>query len=166
MDLFDDPRLTAMGLLAEVFTGLTSKTSRAFAEAGLSEVDFETLIRLARSPGQRLRMGDLAAQTSLSTSGITRVVDRLEREGLVARHACPTDRRASYAVLTEAGATRLQRVLPQHLKDIETWFTGLLTPDQLDQFLAALRVIRDVVRPCATAGAGDDRGARGQPPAR
>ncbi|MGI5162186.1 MarR family winged helix-turn-helix transcriptional regulator [Microbispora sp. CA-102843] len=153
MDPFDDPRLTAMGLLAEVFTGLVGKTSPTLAAAGLSEVDFETLIRLARSPERRLRMSDLAAQTSLSTSGITRVVDRLERDGLVERHACATDRRASYAVLSEAGAERLRTVLPQHIEDIETWFTGLLTENnQLADFLKALRVIRDVVRPCATAG--------------
>jgi hypothetical protein len=44
-------------------------------------------------------------------------------------------------------------VLPQHIEDIETWFTSLLTPEQLVDFLAALRKIRDVVRPCATAGA-------------
>ncbi len=152
MDPFDDPRLTAMGLFAEVFTGLSSKTSPTLAAAGLSEVDFETLIRLARSPERRLRMSDLAAQTSLSTSGITRVVDRLERDGLVERHACASDRRASYAVLSEAGAERLRAVLPQHIGDIETWFTGLLTENQLADFLQALRVIRDVVRPCATAG--------------
>ncbi|GIH62208.1 MULTISPECIES: MarR family winged helix-turn-helix transcriptional regulator [Microbispora] len=152
MDPFDDPRLTAMGLFAEVFTGLSSKTSPTLAAAGLSEVDFETLIRLARSPARRLRMSDLAAQTSLSTSGITRVVDRLERDGLVERHACASDRRASYAVLSEAGAERLRAVLPQHIEDIETWFTGLLTENQLADFLKALRVIRDVVRPCATAG--------------
>ncbi|MEN3538680.1 MarR family transcriptional regulator [Microbispora sp. ZYX-F-249] len=152
MDPFDDPRLTAMGLFAEVFTGLSSKTSPTLAAAGLSEVDFETLIRLARSPQRRLRMSDLAAQTSLSTSGITRVVDRLERDGLVERHACASDRRASYAVLSTAGAERLRTVLPQHVEDIETWFTGLLTENQLADFLEALRVIRDVVRPCATAG--------------
>jgi MarR family transcriptional regulator, 2-MHQ and catechol-resistance regulon repressor len=152
MDPFDDPRLTAMGLLAEVSTGLAVKANQTFAAAGLSEVDFETLIRLARSPEQRLRMSDLAAQTSLSTSGITRVVDRLEREGLVTRSPCSTDRRASYAVLTEAGADRLKTVVPQHLNDIETWFTSLLTPQQLADFLDTLRIIRDVVRPCATAG--------------
>ncbi|WP_169984048.1 MarR family winged helix-turn-helix transcriptional regulator [Microbispora sp. H10836] len=152
MDPFDDPRLTAMGLFAEVFSGLSSKTSPTLAAAGLSEVDFETLIRLARSPERRLRMSDLAAQTSLSTSGITRVVDRLERDGLVERHACVSDRRASYAVLSTAGAERLRTVLPQHVEDIETWFTGLLTENQLADFLEALRVIRDVVRPCATAG--------------
>ncbi|GAA0410602.1 hypothetical protein GCM10009530_73900 [Microbispora corallina] len=152
MDTFDDPRLTAMGLLAEVYAGLSAKSAATFAAVKLSEVDFETLIRLARSPERRLRMSDLAAQTSLSTSGITRVVDRLEREGLVERHACATDRRASFAVLSAAGAERLERVLPRHIEDIETWFTGLLTPEELDAFLATLRRIRDVVRPCATAG--------------
>ncbi|MBG0827110.1 MarR family transcriptional regulator [Planomonospora sp. ID67723] len=141
-----------MGLLAEVSSGLSAKTLPTLATAGLSEVDFETLLRLARSPGQRLRMSDLAAQTNLSTSGVTRVVDRLEREGLVVRQACATDRRASYAAITEAGTDRLAAVLPQHLADIETWFTSLLAPEQLSAFLDALRIIRDAVRPCATAG--------------
>lgn len=150
---FDDSRLTAMGLLAEAFSGLSAKAHLSFAAAGLSDIDFETLIRLARSPCRRLRMSDLAAQTNLSTSGVTRVVDRLEREGLVVRQACPTDRRSSYAVITEAGTDRLGAVLPQHLADIENWFTGLLSPEQLNAFLTALRIIRDAVRPCATAGA-------------
>ncbi|MFC7646337.1 MarR family winged helix-turn-helix transcriptional regulator [Streptosporangium lutulentum] len=118
-----------MGLLAEVYTGIVAKTHHSFTADGLSEIDFETLIRLARSPEHRLRMSDLAAQTSLSTSGATRVVDRLEREGLVTRQACDSDRRASYAVITEAGIDRLQAVIPQHLADIETWFTGLLSPN-------------------------------------
>ncbi|MFB9963748.1 MarR family winged helix-turn-helix transcriptional regulator [Sinosporangium siamense] len=152
MTEFEDPRLTAIGLLAEVWEGLISKTAPVLARAGLSKIDFETLIRLARSPQQSLRMSDLAAQTNLSTSGVTRVVDRLEREGLVERRACRTDRRASFAHLTEAGADRLREVVPQHLADIETWFTGLLPEPQLREFLSTLRLIRDVVRPCATAG--------------
>ncbi|MCW2876778.1 MAG: hypothetical protein JWQ95_878 [Sphaerisporangium sp.] len=149
----DDPRLTAIGLLSEVHAGLAAKLNPVFAEAGLSDVDFETLIRLARSPARRLRMSDLAAQTSLSTSGVTRVVDRLEREGLVERVACPSDRRASYATLTDAGLARFEAVIPKHVEDIEKWFTGLLSPDELETLLSALRTIRDVVRPCATAGA-------------
>ncbi|GAA3421721.1 MarR family winged helix-turn-helix transcriptional regulator [Streptosporangium vulgare] len=153
MNHFDDSRLTAMGLLAEVYAGISAKTQESFAAAKLSEIDFETLIRLARSPQRRLRMSDLAAQTGLSTSGTTRVVDRLEREGLVTRQACASDRRASYAAITEAGADRLGGVLPQHLIDIDTWFTGLLPPAELDTFLGTLRTIRDAVRPCATAGA-------------
>jgi MarR family transcriptional regulator, 2-MHQ and catechol-resistance regulon repressor len=152
---FEDPRLTAMGLLSEVHAGLSARMQPVFAEAGLSEIDFETLIRLARSPAQSLRMSDLAAQTGLSTSGVTRVVDRLEREKLVARQACATDRRASYAALTEKGRETLETVLPRHLADIDECFTSLLDTENLQSFLATLRIIRDVVRPCATAGAAE-----------
>jgi MarR family transcriptional regulator, 2-MHQ and catechol-resistance regulon repressor len=149
----DDPRLTAIGLLSEVYAGVSARMQPVFSAAGLSGIDFETVIRLARSPQQRLRMTDLAAQTGLSTSGVTRVVDRLEREGLVIREACATDRRASYAALTEPGRERLASVLPRHLQDIEDSFTGLLSEEELTTLLGALRKIRAVVRPCATAGA-------------
>ncbi|WP_240777793.1 MarR family winged helix-turn-helix transcriptional regulator [Nonomuraea basaltis] len=150
---FDDPRLTAIGLLTEVHAGLMARFQPVLATAGLSDIDFETVIRLARSPHQRLRMSDLAAQTGLSTSGVTRVVDRLEREGLVTRKACASDRRASYAALTDAGRERLESVLPQHLQDIDDSFTSLLSTEDLEAFLGILRKIRDVVRPCATVGA-------------
>jgi DNA-binding MarR family transcriptional regulator len=151
----DDPRLTAMGLLSEVHAGVTARMQPVFGAAGLSEIDFETLIRLGRSPQQRLRMTDLSAQTGLSTSGVTRVVDRLERDGLVRRQACATDRRASYATLTDAGRDKLQEVLPRHLSDIDEILTGMLDSAELESFLTTLRKIRDVVRPCATAGATD-----------
>ncbi|GAA3569499.1 hypothetical protein GCM10022419_058010 [Nonomuraea rosea] len=150
---FDDPRLTAIGLLTEVHSGLMGRFLPVLSSSGLSEIDFETVIRLARSPQQRLRMSDLAAQTGLSTSGVTRVVDRLEREGLVRRESCASDRRASYAVLTDAGRERLEGVLPQHLQDIDDCFTGLLDESELESFLGSLRKIREVVRPCATVGA-------------
>ena len=77
----DDPRLTVVGLFMEAHEGLTAKFSARFNGHDLSETEFEVLLRLARTPGRRLRMGDLSDQTSLSTSGITRVVDRLERDG-------------------------------------------------------------------------------------
>lgn len=155
MTHIDDPRLTAMGLLAEVHAGVTARMQPVFGAAGLSEIDFETLIRLGRSPQQRLRMTDLSAQTGLSTSGVTRVVDRLERDGLVRRQGCDTDRRASYATLTDAGRDKLQEVLPRHLADIDDILTGVLGSAELESFLATLRKLRDVVRPCATAGVGD-----------
>jgi DNA-binding MarR family transcriptional regulator len=154
-ELHDDPRITAMGLFTEAFSGVTGRLAAQYAECGLSAVEFEVLIRLARSPDQQLRMTDLAAQTSLSTSGVTRVVDRLERSGLVRRTACPTDRRSSYTVLTVAGQTRLDQVLPGHIALIEQWFTGLLPGGRLEEMLSALRTIRDAVRPEATAGAAE-----------
>jgi DNA-binding MarR family transcriptional regulator len=149
----DDPRITATGLFAEAYAGLNARFATHLAEHKLSLVEFEVLLRLARSPGQQLRMTDLSAQTSLSTSGVTRVVDRLERDLLVCRKACPTDRRSSYAVATESGMTRLREVLPGHLQLIERWFTGVLTPGQLEATLDGLRRVRDAVRPDATAGA-------------
>jgi DNA-binding MarR family transcriptional regulator len=156
---FDDPRITAMGLFAETFAGLSARLSDQLAEHDLSGVEFEVLIRLARTPDQALRMTDLASQTMITTSGITRVIDRLERDGLVQRTACPTDRRGSFARLTRAGVDRLDAVVPGHLALIDQWFTGQLTPDQLAGVLSALRVVRDLVRPEATAGiAATDRG--------
>jgi MarR family transcriptional regulator, 2-MHQ and catechol-resistance regulon repressor len=148
----NDPRFTAMGLFAEAFTGLTNRFAVQLDQHRLSAVEFEVLMRLARTPGRRLRMSDLAAQTSLSTSGVTRVVDRMDREGLIERQACSTDRRSSYAVITDAGLKRLDGVLPGHLDLIERWLVGPLTPAQLEAFLDALRALRDAVNPCATAG--------------
>jgi DNA-binding MarR family transcriptional regulator len=153
----EDPRLTAVGLFAEAFSGLSSRFAAQFEEHRLSGVEFEVLMRLARSPQQRLRMTDLAGQTSLSTSGCTRVVDRMDRDGLVRREACATDRRSSYAVITEAGQARLDEVLPGHLELVQKWFIGQLTTDQLDQMLQSLRKIRDAVNPCATAGVDDPK---------
>ena len=152
-EYMDDPRLTAVGLLAETYAGLTARLGCQIAQHGLSMIEFEVLIRLGRSPGGRLRMTDLAAQTSLTASGVTRVVDRLERDGLVGRTACPTDRRSLYAVVSESGRTRLEAILPDHLKMIDEWFTGRLDAEQLDNLLAGLRIVRDAVRPGAEAGA-------------
>lgn len=154
-DLFDDPRLTAMGLFIEVYEGVTARLDPVFAAHGLSGNDFDVLIRLARSPGRQLRMSALAAQTSLSTSGITRVVDRLERAGLVCREACVTDRRSSLAVLTDEGIARLYALVPSLVEAIERSLTGLLAAEQLEWFLDGLRAVRSTVRPQAVAGAGD-----------
>jgi MarR family transcriptional regulator, 2-MHQ and catechol-resistance regulon repressor len=151
----DDPRITAVGLFTEAFTGLSSRFTLHLEKHRLSPVEFEVLMRLARSPNRRLRMTDLAGQTSLSTSGVTRVVDRMDRDGLVRREACASDRRSSYAVVTDAGMERLEAVIPGHLELIDQWFVSQLSPEQFDQLLQALRILRDALNPCATAGSTD-----------
>ncbi len=151
-ELTNDERLTAIGLFAEAYAGLSARLATQLAEHHLDPVEFEVLIRLCRSPNGELRMTDLSAQTSLTTSGVTRVVDRLQRDGLVCRRACPTDRRSSYAVITASGRKRLESVLPGHLALIDEWFTGRLAPEQLSLVLDALRTVRDAVSPGATAG--------------
>jgi DNA-binding MarR family transcriptional regulator len=118
-------------------------------ECDLSMQWFEVLIRLARSPGHRLRMCDLANQVALSPSGLTRAVDRLEEAQLVAREHCPEDRRVSYASLTDAGLARIEAALPAHLGHLDEYFVGVLTPEELQQLTAAMRKVRDHVNPGA-----------------
>jgi MarR family 2-MHQ and catechol resistance regulon transcriptional repressor len=153
---FTDPRFTAIGLFAEAYTGLTSRFAAQLEQHRVSPVEFEVLMRLARSPQNRLRMTDLAGQTSLSTSGVTRVVDRMDRGGLIRREACPNDRRSSYAVITETGLARLEEILPGHLELVQKWFIDQLSPARLDEMLDSLRTLRDAVNPCATAGSTED----------
>src|SRR6266446_5126478 len=78
------------------------------AHSRITPAEFEVLLRLSWAEGQRLRIQDLAARSLLTRSGISRVVERLERAGLVKRTGASEDRRGSYAVLTEAGLTRLR----------------------------------------------------------
>ncbi|MFD3747753.1 MarR family winged helix-turn-helix transcriptional regulator [Nocardia sp. NPDC058633] len=150
-ELFDDPRFTVSGLLFEAHSGLIAKLEPTWKAHGLSGLDLNALLRLSRSPVRRLRMSDLATQTELSTSGVTRLVDRLAAAGLVERQLDPTDRRSAYAALTDAGVRRLEQVLPDYLAALEQWLTGLLTPTQLDGLITGLRLIRDATNPAATA---------------
>jgi MarR family transcriptional regulator, 2-MHQ and catechol-resistance regulon repressor len=150
---FDDPRLTTVGLLFETAQGLADAFGHALAKAGLSLSEFEVLLRLARSPERRLRMSDLAAQTTLSTSGITRVVDRLERDQLVQRVICPQDRRGYHATLTGTGAEKLAELLPEHFGLIDELVMSRLADSDVDRLTDALRKVRDAVRPTAVQGA-------------
>jgi len=151
--LFADERLTVMGLLAETFTGVVTRGMSQLAAHGISPVEFEILIRLVRTPEGMLRMTDLAAQTSLTASGVTRVVDRLADRGLVTRQACATDRRSTYAVVTDVGRTLMAEALPEHLALLEEWLVApLREAGELERFVSTLRMLRDRAVPCATAG--------------
>jgi DNA-binding MarR family transcriptional regulator len=87
-------------------------------EQGMALSDYSTLMFLSEAPGGRLRMGDLAAASALSLSGMSRIVDRLERGGLVRRERCSSDARGWEAVLTAAGLERLRQVWPTHLAGV------------------------------------------------
>ncbi len=147
-----DRRMTLFGLLVETSTALVDETRRPIDDSGLTPSEFEALIRLHRTPGGRLRMADLATQTRLSASGLTRLVDRLESDGLVERQSCPSDRRGSYAAISPEGRRRIEAVLPAHLALIDRHLTDVLTCEESAQLEAILRKVRHVVRPGATAG--------------
>jgi DNA-binding MarR family transcriptional regulator len=119
---------------------------------------YEVLMQLAEADGRRLRMNDLADRVLLSRSGLTRLIDRLQRDGLVTREACPDDARGLFAVLTDAGAGRLAEATPTYLRGIRTQFLDMLGSGEIGQIRAMLGRLDGAG---AGAGAGTAASAAG-----
>jgi DNA-binding MarR family transcriptional regulator len=98
---------------------------------GMSITEFDVLITLFNAPGRRLRMSQLAESVLLTPSGLTGLVARLERDGLVTRVVDPEDRRSYFAVLTPAGATQLGEARITHNAVVRTRMVGPLTARQI-----------------------------------
>jgi DNA-binding MarR family transcriptional regulator len=113
------------------------------ADHGLTLSDYEVLLRLARAPDRRMRRVDLAEQVLLTASGVTRLLDGLERSGYVERASCSSDRRVVYAVLTEEGLEKLRVASQTHLAQIETLFRARLDESELDELTALLARLED-----------------------
>jgi len=138
----DDERITALGLFIEAYASVMEHLERELATTtDLSTPEFGVLLRLARTPGNHLRMTDLAGGAGLSTSGMTRLVDRLEAAGYVERAACPNDRRGLEAVLTTKGRKLIDRVVPAHIDSIQRHVVEPLGGDTkaLERTVRALR---------------------------
>ncbi|MFP5318978.1 MAG: MarR family winged helix-turn-helix transcriptional regulator [Acidimicrobiia bacterium] len=100
---------------SRLFDGLDRQLQR---DAGLSHADYEVLVRLSESPERRMRMSELADQALVSRSRLSHAVSRLESQGLLRREACETDRRGTFAVLTDEGFARLEAVAPGHVAEV------------------------------------------------
>ena len=110
-------------------------------DAGLPHAYYEILVHLSEAPGRTLRMSELAATSLSSRSRLSHAVARLEEAGWVARRACPTDRRGSFAHLTDAGMARLEQAAPGHVEAVRTHLFDQLTIEQQH----ALRDISDAL---------------------
>ena len=110
-------------------------------EHGLSFGGYDVLLRLARAPGNRVRMTDLAERVMLSPSGLTRLVDQLTDEGLVRRERVKEDARVVLARLTDRGRQVIRQASKTHLRGIREHFTGLLSHAQLRNLASALETI-------------------------
>jgi len=108
------------------------------ADHGLSLNAYEALLHLAGAPDSRMRRVDLANGLLLTAGGVTRLLDGLERDGLVAREECASDRRVSYAVLTEAGRDKLREASKSHTRQIRELLGGTYEDDELVQLVALL----------------------------
>jgi DNA-binding MarR family transcriptional regulator len=94
-------------------------------------------------------MSDLAHAVALTTSGTTRLVDRIEAAGLIERQACATDRRVAYAALTAAGRKVLEKATPVHVESIQRHVIDTLDADEVRDLERLLRKLRDANQPSA-----------------
>src|SRR4026208_2108059 len=118
--------------LVRAYTHVTRElNAQLTADHGLTISDYEVLLRLSRAPDRRVRRGGLASRVRLAASGITRLLDGLERQGYVERGACDSDRRVVYAVLTEDGGEQLRRASETHVAQIEEFFTARYDENEL-----------------------------------
>lgn len=104
------------------------------AEHDLALGSYDVLMHLGETPDGRLRMNDLADRVLLSRSGLTRLVDRLQREGLVRRESCMSDARGLFAVLTPAGRARLDAATPTYLRGVRDHMLSRLDESDLRTF--------------------------------
>ncbi len=138
--------LRAWRTLLRVHSHVTRQLeNELLAEQGMALGTYDVLVQLSESPGRRLRMTDLAERVLLSRSGLTRLVDRLEKEGLVRREPCPDDARGTFTVLTDAGQERLATAAPGHLAGVHEHLTGRFDEDELRTLERLLgRALEDV----------------------
>jgi DNA-binding MarR family transcriptional regulator len=100
-------------------------------EHGLTINDYDVLLQLSHAEGEMLRRVDLAERVLLTASGITRLLDGLERSGFVCKETCSSDARVSYAKLTGAGRAKLKEAATTHLRGIEELFLSRYSGSEL-----------------------------------
>ncbi|MHB8690998.1 MAG: MarR family winged helix-turn-helix transcriptional regulator [Solirubrobacteraceae bacterium] len=112
------------------------------AEQGLPLTSYDVLVHLGEAPATRLRMSELAERILLSKSGLSRVVDVLERQGLVERERDLRDGRGTYAKLTRLGKAKLRAAHRAHVRGVRARYLDKLTPEQLEALAAAWQSVR------------------------
>ena len=113
-------------------------SARLEADHGLTLRDYDVLVQLYYAPGRSLRRVDIARAVLLTASGVTRLLDGLERAGWVEKRACSSDARVSYAALTDAGARKFEEAQSSHRADIEELFGSRYSADEREQLAELL----------------------------
>ena len=153
-----DPRLDTWRAFLMAHALLTRRLDEDLrSEEGLTLGEYSALLQVAEAPGRSLRMNQLAAGIFLSRSGVTRLIDRLEADGLIERSTCTDDGRGALAVLTEAGLTRLRAAAATHLRGIDQYFLEVVPAPHLEVLAGTFEAIGRRVRsegdpPCAVSG--------------
>ena len=137
-----DPEMDAWQALLHAHHKITTVLDAELRESHqLTWAEYDVLLRLAKAAGRTLTMTELARRIMISPSGLTRVVDGLEKRGFVKRSRSKDDARVVSASLTESGRDKVKRAAQTHLRGIREHFTGKLSASQLREVAAALQVI-------------------------
>jgi DNA-binding MarR family transcriptional regulator len=138
-----DPHREAWIALTQTHAAVTGRLQEALTSAELPPLPwFEVLATLDRAPEQRLKMGELAEALVITRGGLTKLVDRLIKAGLLERAFCETDRRVSYATLLPAGVELLEEMRPIVRAELASAFSAKLTVAQADELREMLESVR------------------------
>lgn len=140
-----EPYLDAWRTFLNAHAAAIARADRALAAAGLPPLSwYDALWPLYRAPGRKLRMGELASQVvTLSRSGLTRLIDRLEAAGHIRREPSPGDRRGTVVAITREGSAVLRRMWPVYATEIRASFVDVLSRQEADVLQDALARVRD-----------------------
>lgn len=143
MPRISDAHLAAWRALLNAHSAAVRRISRSLQEqGGLPLESYDVLLELYYAPDRRLRLKELGARVVLTRSGISRLVTRLEREGLVVRGSVDQDARGVYATLTKKGEAAFRRTWPLYAEGIHEVFGSSMTEDEALTIAAILDRIR------------------------
>ena len=117
---------------------MRSFNAELVAEHDLTINDYEVLLHLSHADDRRLRRVDLAQRVLLTPSGITRLLEGLEREGYVERATCDSDARVTYAQLTDGGEEKLRQAAKSHVAGIRAFFRERYSSEELETLAGLL----------------------------
>src|SRR4051795_12614792 len=138
-----DPHREAWIAIAQTHAAVTGRLQEALTAAELPPLPwFEVLATLDRAPEQRLKMGDLAEALVITRGGLTKLVDRLIKAGLLERTFCETDRRVSYATLLPAGVELLGEMRPVVIAELRSAFSARLSVAEANSLRETLERVR------------------------
>jgi DNA-binding MarR family transcriptional regulator len=138
-----DPHREAWIAVTQAHAAVTGRLQEALTAAELPPLPwFEVLATLDRAPEQRLKMGELAEALVITRGGLTKLVDRLIKAGLLERAFCESDRRVSYATLLPAGVELLEEMRPIVRAELAASFSARLSVEQAEQLQQMLDQVR------------------------
>jgi DNA-binding MarR family transcriptional regulator len=137
------PHGQAWGALARTHAAVSQRLQEALAQGDFPPLPwYEVLATVAEVPEQRMRMGDLAEALVITRGGLTKLVDRLVKAGLLERTFCETDRRVSYATLLPAGFNMLEEMRPVIVGELEVAFSANISVEEADELRGTLDRVR------------------------